>query len=100
MITEKCVSRELGSCENCENGSLKLTDRRGIEFPVLKRFLHRSAIFNSIPTYMADRREELENAGITFEHFIFTVESKAEIDVIIDSYKKNLSSERMCRRIK
>ena len=100
MITEKCVSRELGSCEACESRMIKLTDRRGVEFPVLKRFSHRSAIFNSIPTYMADRRSELQAAGIDLEHFIFTVEGKEEVDLVIDSYKKKLSFERPCRRIK
>ena len=100
MITEKCVSRELGSCESCEAGNAKLTDRRAVEFPVLKRFGHRSAIFNSIPTYMADRREELKNARITSEHFIFTVESASEVRRVVDAYKNSYAADGACRRIK
>ena len=100
MITEKCVGRELGSCQQCESGTLKLTDRRGFEFPILKRFEHRSAIFNSIPTYMADRREELYAAGIIAEHFIFTVESKSEAKSVIDAYKRSKPFDGACRRIK
>ena len=100
MITEKCVGRELGSCESCESGSSKLIDRRSVEFPVLKRFGHRSAIFNSIPTYMADRRDDLKSSRITSEHFIFTIESAAEILSIIDSYKLALPYNGVCRRIK
>lgn len=100
MITEKCVGRELGSCQQCESGMLKLTDRRGFEFPILKRFEHRSAIFNSIPTYMADRREELYAAGIIAEHFIFTIESKSEVKNVIDAYKRSKPFDGACRRIK
>ena len=100
MITEKCVGRELGSCESCENGHLKLTDRRGFEFPVLKRYPHRSTIFNSLPTYMADRRSELLSSNIISEHFIFTTESKSEVDSIIDSYNHSRPPIGACRRIK
>ncbi len=100
MITEKCVGRELGSCEACENGALKLTDRRGVEFPVLKRYKHRSVIFNSIPTYMADKRSELISSSIISEHFIFTVESKSEAKNVIDAYKRSKTFDGACRRIK
>ena len=100
MITEKCVGKELGSCESCENGILKLTDRRGFEFPVLKRYAHRSAIFNSLPTYMADRPSELQNAHILSEHFIFTVETRSEIEAVIAAYKHSSPSPFACRRIK
>ena len=100
MITEKCVGRELGSCENCEAGNAKLTDRREIEFPVLKRFGHRSVIFNSVPTYMADKRNDLENARITSEHFIFTVESATEVKRVVDLYKNSRGFVGDCRRIK
>ena len=100
MITEKCVGRELGSCTNCEAGNAKLTDRRDIEFPVLKRFGHRSVIFNSVPTYMADKRNDLENARITSEHFIFTVESATEVKRVVDLYKNSRGFVGDCRRIK
>jgi putative protease len=100
MLTEKCVSRELGSCDSCESGLLKLTDRRGFDFPVIKRYLHRSAIFNSLPTYMADKRDELSSSNVSFEHFIFTVESKSDIINVIDSYKRSKPFNGTCRRIK
>lgn len=100
MITEKCVGKEIGGCEACESGSALLTDRRGAEFPVLKRFKHRSAIFNSLPTYMADKRGELERARVSFEHFIFTVEDKNEAETVIEAYKRGLEAPYSCRRIK
>ena len=100
MITEKCVGRELGTCSACEDGKLKLTDRRGVEFPVLRRYPHRSLILNSLPTYMADRRSDLNFAGILAEHFIFTVETKAQINSIITAYKRSDPPATPCRRIK
>ncbi|MBO5653365.1 MAG: U32 family peptidase, partial [Clostridia bacterium] len=59
MVTEKCVGKELGGCETCQSGKAKLTDRRGVSFPVLKEWQHRSLILNSVPLYMADREEDL-----------------------------------------
>lgn len=100
MITEKCVGRELGSCEACESGKARLTDRRGFEFPVLRRYGHRSAILNSMPTYMADRRAELRDARAFAEHYIFTVENKNGIEAVIRAYESAIAPDFECRRIK
>ena len=100
MITEKCVGRELGSCEACESGKARLTDRRGFEFSVLRRYGHRSAILNSMPTYMADRRAELRDARAFAEHYIFTVENKNGIEAVIRAYESAIAPDFECRRIK
>ena len=86
MLLEKCVNKELGSCESCKNGCLSLTDRKGITFPVLHEFEHRNVIYNSAPTYMADRENDLDRAGITNRHFIFSTESPLDVDAIINAY--------------
>ena len=100
MITEKCVGIELGGCKTCESGTATLVDRRSVEFPVLKRYPHRSAIFNSLPTYMADKASDLKSAGIISEHFIFTVESPSEVSSVIAAYKNFSPPVELCRRIK
>ena len=102
MVTEKCVGKECGSCEECENASLTLRDRRGVEFPVLKTFEHRSLVFNSVPVYMADRERELCSAGVEGRHFIFTTESRSEAASVIEAYKQGSSPRRTdaVRRIK
>ena len=100
MITEKCVSKELGDCKTCEQGKAGLVDRRGVQFPVVKRYLHRSLILNSVPVYMADRSQELSRAHVDFEHFIFSTESPNDVITIITSYKKGLPAPASCRRIK
>ena len=101
MITEKCVGKEIGGCEVCVSGRAVLTDRRGVEFPVMRRPAHRSAIFNSVPIYMADRDDLLRANRISMQHFIFTVENKRQVAEIIDAYRHKKSAGTLpCRRIK
>lgn len=90
MVTEKCIGKEIGDCKTCTSGHVMLTDRRGVRFPVMRTFAHRSLIFNSVPVYMADKQAELDRAGLCMRHFIFTVESAAEADTVINAYKKRL----------
>ena len=87
MLLEKCVSKEITTCEKCEQGLATITDRRGITFPILREFEHRNIIYNSAPTYMADLESELKRANITNRHFIFSTESKNEVDSIISAHK-------------
>ena len=89
MLLEKCVSKDISTCERCTSGKTELTDRRGIVFPVLREYEHRSVIYNSAPTYMADRESDLQRAGIINRHFIFSTENKFEVDRVISAYKNN-----------
>ena len=93
MLLEKCVNTELGSCESCKEGTLTLTDRKGISFPSVHEFAHRNVIYNSAPTYMADRESDLDRANITNRHFIFSTESANEVDEIIHLYKTHSPAE-------
>ena len=90
MITEKCVGKEISDCDTCTSGRATLTDRRGVVFPVLRLFEHRSMIVNSVPFYMADKQAELDRYGISMRHFIFTVETKKEAENVITAYAKKL----------
>ena len=100
MILEKCVGKEIGGCKACDEGRTELTDRKGVSFPVIRRFEHRSLILNSVPIYAADKREDLKRAEITAEHFIFSVESEREISTVIDAYRKGKGLQTVCRRLK
>ena len=91
MTVEKCVMREVSSCEECrDKGWAYLVDRRGMRFAVRREWNHRNIIFNSVPTYMADRRDQLEKYRIVGEHYIFTDETKKEVERVIRSYKEGL----------
>ena len=100
MILEKCVGKEIADCKRCGEGKVALTDRKGVSFPVIRRFEHRSLIVNSVPIYMADRKEDLRRAEINAEHFIFSVETEREAEAVIDAYRKGRPSESLCRRLK
>ena len=100
MVTEKCVGKELGGCESCQSGKLRLTDRRGISFPVLREWQHRSLILNSVPLYMGDRKAELLRYRISQWHFLFTTESKEEILRILNAYEKGLPPKGEVRRLR
>ena len=100
MVTEKCVGKEISDCTTCNEGRAVLTDRRGVSFPVLRDAAHRSIIVNSVPTYMADKADELLRYGIRATHFIFTNESSVEISRVITSYRRGLAPKGDVRRIK
>lgn len=91
MLLEKCVIREIADCNACGKNSAELTDRRGMRFPVLREWEHRNTVYNSVPVYMADKQTELDNAGITNRHFIFSTESREECERVIEAYKRKLS---------
>ena len=99
MLLEKCVGRELGSCDKCENGETVLIDRTGIGFPVLREWEHRSVVYNSITTSMSDKRRELFENGINGLHFIFTTESAFECDAVIDAFLSGSPTDRQVRRL-
>lgn len=101
MLLEKCMAKEISTCEKCTPNKVNITDRRGISFPVLREFEHRNVIYNSAPTYMADREEDLERAHITNRHFIFSTETRYEVDEIIERYKNKfpIKENQKIRRI-
>lgn len=75
MTLEKCVIRDLYSCEECEKREfLPLRDRKGVEFPLTRTFDHRNIMYNSVPVFMADKSDELTRHRINGGHYIFTNE--------------------------
>ena len=102
MTVEKCVIREVADCNACAAGKATLTDRKGIKFPVFREAEHRNVIYNSFPTYMADREDELTKNRIFSRHFIFSDETPSQVDGVIRRYKERTppSDNTRVRRIK
>ena len=100
MLLEKCVISEIASCDTCRRGEAVLTDRRGVRFPVLREGSHRNIIYNSVPTYMGDREDELSRHGITCRQFLFSVESSEEVDRILRAHREGAMPSESVRRIK
>ena len=82
MLTRNCPVKNGKTCEECKRHS-SITDRKGISFPV-RCFMGYSEILNSRPVFMADRLSEIKNNDFLF--FNFTVETKDEINEIINAY--------------
>ncbi len=68
-----------------------LSDRRNASFPMIGLPDCTNIIYNSVPIYMGDKMKELENLPAGRFHFIFTMESPAECDKVIEGYEKKLA---------
>lgn len=84
MLTRNCPVKNGKSCKECKRQSA-LCDRKGISFPV-RCENNFAEIFNSRPTYMADRLSELQN--VDFYFFDFTIEKADECEQILQAYKQ------------
>ncbi len=82
MLTERCFVKEFFGCHTC--GDAVLTDRRGARFPVLREYMHRCLILNSLPTYLADTAV-LDTPAST--HMIFSVETPKEARAVLAAYR-------------
>ncbi len=99
MTLERCVNKQAAGCAACTKGTAQLTDRRGVKFPVVREYGHRNLVLNSLPTGMSDKQDVLAASGITAQHFLFTVESAAEVEKVISAYKKGTALPYPVRRI-
>lgn len=84
MLTRNCPQKNGKSCAECMRSG-KLTDRRGIDFPIDCRS-GCSEILNSVPVYMADRLSEIRN--MDFMLLYFTDENREKTSLVIHDYIK------------
>lgn len=89
MLTRNCPEKNGKTCAQCGKSGI-LTDRKGISFPIRCENGF-SEIFNSRPTYMADRLREMRN--IDFMLFDFTTERKEEVSRILQAYENSVKPE-------
>ena len=87
MVMENClIHNKAGEC-NCHQGSIKLTDKTGAEFPVIKDGNScRSVLLNSKKLSWLDRQEDLSHLGIWATRLYFTTENPREVDRILGDY--------------
>lgn len=79
MLFRNCPGKNGNGCAECD-GRCALTDRKGIEFPVMCRGEF-SEMYNSRPVWMLDRRGELK--GLDFQVLLFTDETKERCREVI-----------------
>ena len=99
MTLERCINKQAAGCAACTKGTAQLVDRKGVKFPVVREYGHRNLVLNSLPTGMSDKQSALAASGIVAQHFLFTVESAAEVEKVISAYKKGTALPYPVRRI-
>lgn len=100
MLLEKCVIRDLASCRDCQTGSVRLQDRKGICFPILREWEHRNVIYNSVPTCMSDKQPLLKAYRLSSWMFLFSTETASQVDKVIAAYKECTALSGPVRRIR
>ena len=87
MVTEHClVKNRTGEC-NCHLVSIKLTDKTGAEFPVIKDGNScRSVLLNGKKLSWLDRQEDLARIGVWATRLYFTTENNQEVDRVLSDY--------------
>ena len=83
MLCRNCPIKNRIGCEKCKKHGV-LTDRKGYKFPVKCSSYPCVEILNSVPLVMSDRMHEVHT---DFAHFVFTDESRTEVEKIIRMYK-------------
>ena len=76
------VKNDIG-CFECDKHG-RLTDRKGMEFPVMCSDFPCVEMLNCHPLYMLDRLDEVKT---DFIHFYFSIESKKQVEKVIALYE-------------
>ena len=86
MVTENClVKGKTGQC-TCHLSGVKLKDKTGAEFPVIKDGDScRSILLNGKKLYWLDRQHDLSKLGLWAARLSFTTENPREVDQILDA---------------
>ncbi len=87
MVVEHCLIRNrTGQC-TCHLGPMKLTDKTGAEFPIIKDGDScRSVLLNGKKLYWLDRQEDLSKLGVWATRLCFTTENGQEVDRVLGDF--------------
>ncbi len=87
MVTENCLIRgKTGDCA-CQSGPVRLVDKTGAEFPVIKDGDNcRSVLLNGKKLNWLDRQRDLKKLGLWAVRLYFTTENPKEVDYVLASY--------------
>jgi len=87
MVTENCLIRgRTGRC-TCNLGMVKLVDKTGAEFPVIKDGDKcRSILLNGKKLNWLDRQNDLARLGLWAVRLYFTTENAKEVDAVLNAF--------------
>ena len=87
MVMENCLIHNKGGECICHLGNIKLTDKTGAEFPVIKDGNScRSVLLNGKKLSWLDRQEDLSKLGLWATRLYFTTENPKEVDRVLADY--------------
>ena len=89
MLFKNCPLKNGRRCADCDKKG-SITDRKNTEFPVRCR-MGFSELLNSVPIWLADRREDLK--AVDFAVLYFTNEQPDRVRNVIKAYKNGLSAD-------
>ncbi len=85
MLTENCIIKcGTGKCI-CESVP-GMTDRKRMTFPIIREFDHRTVLLNSQKLFLADKKEDYEQIGLSAIRLFFTTENTRECQDIVRKY--------------
>lgn len=89
MTVRNCIAKSnSGEC-NCTEEIRYLKDRKNMYFPFYTdKTTCTNSIYNSLPVYMGDRKNELININANWYRFDFTDETAADIQNIVNAFKR------------
>ena len=85
MVSDQCIMHESAGRCTCQTPG-QLSDRMGNVFPVVKEFGCRNVIYNAHKLYLADRKDDLDSAGLWGMRLMFTTESPRECVEVAKGY--------------
>ena len=88
MLTENCLIRNrTGEC-SCGAGPVKLIDRKGEEFRIVRDCgTCRSVVLNGKKLYLLDRRRAMPALGLWAVRLQFTTENPSEVSRVVADYE-------------
>jgi putative protease len=88
MLTENCVMKNRTGVCSCGASPVKLVDRMGEEFPVVKDpGTCRNVILNGKKLYLLDKKDSFRGLGLWALRLQFTTENPGEVDAILGEYQ-------------
>ena len=88
MLMENCVMKNRTSICACQTGTVRLVDRVGEEFPVVKDpGTCRNVLLNGKKLYLLDKKDALRGMGLWALRLQFTTENPGEIDKVLMDYQ-------------
>ena len=88
MLMENCVIKNrTGTC-TCQTGTVRLVDRVGEEFPIVKDpGTCRNVLLNGKKLYLLDKKDAFRGVGLWALRLQFTTENPSEIDKVLMDYQ-------------